>query len=263
MKTSKEKSDYLKEYRKRMGRRKKIALPSEKKCIKCLEVKPSGEFYFNKYNKNGLDTWCKQCKMEYNKSIRKTLYASNKKCCENLKNRTNKEIRYPKEKKCYKCGETKIKEDFYKCRSRKSGLSDACKFCTLLYREENKKGRSEYVKNRRKNDLEYKIYCKLQGGVSNALKNQGMRKSERTMSLVGCTAIEFLKYLESLWKIGMTWENYGKRKEDWSIDHIKPCASFNLLEIDEQKKCFHFTNLQPLWNKENWSKNSWYNGKKY
>ena len=48
----------------------------------------------------------------------------------------------------------------------------------------------------------------------------------------------------------MTWENHG----EWHIDHIKPCASFNLLNEDEQKKCFHYTNLQPLWASENLSK---------
>jgi hypothetical protein len=48
----------------------------------------------------------------------------------------------------------------------------------------------------------------------------------------------------------MTWENHGK----WHIDHIKPGALFNLINIEEQKKCFHYTNLQPLWASENLSK---------
>jgi len=48
----------------------------------------------------------------------------------------------------------------------------------------------------------------------------------------------------------MTWENHG----EWHIDHIKPCSLFNLLNEDEQKKCFHYTNLQPLWASENLSK---------
>jgi hypothetical protein len=61
----------------------------------------------------------------------------------------------------------------------------------------------------------------------------------------------FLKgYLAGKFKDGMTWENHG----EWHIDHIKPCASFNLLDEGEQKKCFHYTNLQPLWASENLSK---------
>lgn len=50
----------------------------------------------------------------------------------------------------------------------------------------------------------------------------------------------------------MSWENYGIR--GWHIDHIKPCASFDLSIIEEQKECFHYTNLQPLWWHENLAK---------
>ena len=52
----------------------------------------------------------------------------------------------------------------------------------------------------------------------------------------------------------MSWGNYGK----WHVDHIRPCASFNLVNEEEQKKCFHYTNLQPLWAKDNLSKGSKY-----
>ncbi|GAI33061.1 unnamed protein product, partial [marine sediment metagenome] len=59
------------------------------------------------------------------------------------------------------------------------------------------------------------------------------------------------KHLEKRFVKGMSWKNYGK----WHIDHIKPCATFNLSEKKEQRKCFHYSNLQPLWAKENLSKN--------
>ena len=50
----------------------------------------------------------------------------------------------------------------------------------------------------------------------------------------------------------MTWENHG----EWHIDHIKPCSSFNLIDIEEQKQCFHYSNLQPLWKIDNLTKGS-------
>lgn len=50
----------------------------------------------------------------------------------------------------------------------------------------------------------------------------------------------------------MTWANYGK--SGWHIDHIKPCASFDLSDPDQQKACFHYSNLQPLWAFDNLSK---------
>ena len=48
----------------------------------------------------------------------------------------------------------------------------------------------------------------------------------------------------------MTWDNHG----EWHIDHIKPCASFDLTDADQQRECFNYTNLQPLWAKDNLSK---------
>lgn len=59
----------------------------------------------------------------------------------------------------------------------------------------------------------------------------------------------------------MTWENHGngwngKGMQEWHIDHIIPCVSFNLRKIEEQIKCFHYTNLQPLWAKENLEKHN-------
>jgi hypothetical protein len=56
-----------------------------------------------------------------------------------------------------------------------------------------------------------------------------------------------MAHIASQFRDGMTWENHGQ----WEIDHIKPVASFNLVEVDEQRKAFHFTNLQPLWKSEN------------
>ena len=60
------------------------------------------------------------------------------------------------------------------------------------------------------------------------------------------------QHLKKQFKKGMSWDNYGK----WHIDHIKPCASFNLDDTEEQRRCFNFSNLQPLWVKDNLQKGS-------
>jgi len=49
--------------------------------------------------------------------------------------------------------------------------------------------------------------------------------------------------LEQRFKLEMTWENHGIL---WEIDHIKACSNFDLTKLEEQKQCFHYTNLQPL-----------------
>lgn len=80
----------------------------------------------------------------------------------------------------------------------------------------------------------------------------GQQKKETTLQLIGCNALELKAWLESKFKPGMTWENYGPM--GWHIDHIKPCASFDFAKEKDRLDCFHYTNLQPLWWKENLSK---------
>jgi hypothetical protein len=68
-------------------------------------------------------------------------------------------------------------------------------------------------------------------------------KSVKTQELIGCSIDALKQHLELKFQPGMTWGNYGQ----WHVDHIKPCSSFNLEIVDEQKKCFNYSNLQPLW----------------
>jgi len=83
----------------------------------------------------------------------------------------------------------------------------------------------------------------------------GTSKSQKTMDLVGCTIQDFMAHLESKFQKGMTWDNYGCGKGKWNMDHIVPCCVFDLTDPVEQKQCFHYTNLQPLWHIDNISKN--------
>lgn len=45
-------------------------------------------------------------------------------------------------------------------------------------------------------------------------------------------------------------------KHGWHVDHIIPCSSFDLTDIKQQKICFHYTNLQPLWAIDNLKKSN-------
>ena len=111
----------------------------------------------------------------------------------------------------------------------------------------NRPRRNAYQKKRIKTN----INCKLKQNLSNRIYSslKGLDKSKRTLELVGCS-IEYLKkHLESQFKEGMSWDNYGVG--GWEIDHIKPCASFDLSKPEEQMLCYNWTNLQPLWFREN------------
>ena len=125
------------------------------------------------------------------------------------------------------------------------------------YFKNNKDKINMYQHNRRKNDIRYKILCSLRSRAR--LLFQGKRKLVTTMKLLGCSLEFFRDYLELKFTEGMNWDNYGrgwngKGMKEWHIDHIKPCSSFDLSKKSEQLKCFHYTNLQPLWARENLEK---------
>lgn len=79
-------------------------------------------------------------------------------------------------------------------------------------------------------------------------------KSDRTEKLIGCSIKELKVYIEKQFKDGMTWDNYGFY--GWHLDHILPLSSFDLTKAEEQKKAFHYTNIQPLWAKDNLRKHA-------
>lgn len=98
----------------------------------------------------------------------------------------------------------------------------------------------------------YRILANIRRRLQKVLK--GTRKSEATLKLLGCSVEDFKIYLESRWETGMNWENYGTGSGKWSLDHIIPCAIFDLTKPEHQKRCFHFSNIQPMWSVENSSK---------
>jgi len=118
-----------------------------------------------------------------------------------------------------------------------------------LYKTEDYKNyNKKYAKNKRAIDVSYK----LKSNTSNRIRKLINKGSVKTLDVIGCSIEELKKYLEAKFLEGMNWSNYGRK--GWHIDHIKPCSSFDLTNEEELKKCFHYTNLQPLWCRDNWSK---------
>ena len=127
-----------------------------------------------------------------------------------------------------------------------------------LYYQINKekmlKYNHQYHADRRKVDDNFRIQNLLRSRFHHALKNGHKMKS--VIELVGCSIDEFKLYLESLFFPEMNWENHG---DIWEVDHILPCASFNLTMLEEQKLCFHFSNHQPLFKTTEIAKSLGYN----
>lgn len=107
-------------------------------------------------------------------------------------------------------------------------------------------------KARYQEDATYRLQRILRSRLTQALSDRQAFKWDTAFELLGCSVDDLIHHLESLWQPGMSWENYGR--EGWHIDHIVPCAAFDLTRPEEQAKCFHYTNLQPLWAQENLAK---------
>ena len=117
---------------------------------------------------------------------------------------------------------------------------------------ESKKSKKWWHEHRKK--IDYKLSANMRKTLSVALSKNRIIKSKKTLELLGCSVHQLKKHLKNKFKKGMGFENYGK----WHIDHIKPISLFDLSKKSEQKKCFSYKNLQPLWAKENIRKSNKY-----
>jgi len=237
-----------------------------KKCFRCGEVFPlTSEYFFrSKYKKDGFRNTCKKCVKHY------------------LSKRLPPDLNF---KKCPNCNVIypRTTEYFYRGNQKWDGLAGICKKCRGIETYKWQKNNPDKVKKSSKaarekrnlnkheevlqyqqiwkkekydNDIGYHIKIILRQRVKSALR--GKLKVSTTLSLLGCTTGQLISYLESKFTLGMTWDNYGQY--GWHIDHVIPCAAFDLTDPEQQKQCFHYTNLQPLWNIDNRKKGSLYNG---
>ena len=135
----------------------------------------------------------------------------------------------------------------------------------------NREQRLEYQKNYNKENKEIlrpkmaaraikkyhsDIFYKIKSNLSIRMRKFFKKNGSRTVDFIGCSIDELKCHLESKFQDGMSWDNYGLH--GWHVDHIRPCTSFDLSKREEQEKCFHYTNLQPLWAIDNIKKsNKW------
>ena len=171
-------------------------------------------------------------------------------------------------KTCSKCKLEKKLEDFYEDKRRNNRRAE-CKICMSKYFHENKDiinirkrkwrninkkelnlKRSIYEKNKRKNNIQFKLGKILRTRLGMAISNN--YKSGSAVSDLGCSIEKFKLWLEMHWEEGMSWENYGRT--GWHIDHVKPLDSFDLTDRKQFLEACHFSNLQPMWAKDNLSK---------
>jgi hypothetical protein len=123
----------------------------------------------------------------------------------------------------------------------------------ISYAEKSKiKKQVKHFKKMAREDVMYRILNNLSSRATSELKKKKTSRTLTHLELIGCELEELKSHLEKLFEEGMTFENYGK----WEVDHFDPVSSFDLTDIDEVKKCFHYKNLQPLWMRDNRVKGS-------
>lgn len=199
----------------------------KKFCTKCEQEKLTIEFNKNKRQNDGFQSHCKVCQKEYiqqNKSQLKIYYKD--------WFSENKQQRNEYNKKHRKKNLQKYKDYNKKYRSK------------LSYKERKR----NYESKKRKSCNIFRIKNNLRKRIGSFFKGKG--KSKSTEKLLGCSYQDFIVYLENKFTDGMSWQNYGLH--GWHIDHITPLSSAQD-ELSLETLC-HYTNLQPLWAKDNLSK---------
>lgn len=163
----------------------------------------------------------------------------------------------PMQLTCPRCGDTKMLMEFGREKVRKTGLAFWCRAClrsaAAKYAVENGERVRQNDNLRRKEkyrrDPQFRLRVSLRNRIGKFFRRAS--KPVSTQELIGCSFADVKQWLEKKFEPGMTWGNQGPV---WHIDHIRPCAAFDLTDPKQQRLCFHYTNLQPLFASENCSK---------
>jgi hypothetical protein len=144
----------------------------------------------------------------------------------------------------------KANPDKLQARNERRRGSEARKAQRKRWRANNPGYQVRYHNARYAADPTYALLHCVRTRLQAALRAQSVKKTHRYAKLLGCFAHELKAHIEGQFVEGMSWENRG----EWHVDHIRPCATFDLSDPAQMTECFHYTNLRPLWAKDNMSR---------
>ncbi len=219
---------------------------TEKQCSKCNKTKSASEFYKKSLNIDNLDNNCIACRKK------------------NRKKKITVEHIPDGNQLCQLCKTLKSFTNFRTYSRSKSGFYKTCNDCwapTKWNKEKQKESEKKYVKNnpdkmrqkwqRASKNPNRIIRNRLNKRIIDALNSQRTNKNNKTVTYIGCD-IKFLRnWIEYQFTDVINWNTYG----NWHIDHVKPCASFDLTDEKQQLLCFNWSNLRPCLAEENMRKN--------
>jgi hypothetical protein len=199
----------------------------EKICSKCGDKKPLSDFVKNSKSKGGYARICKECRYIQIKLWKEKIPEYDKEYRKN-----NRENRNNTSKKYYR-------------KNRETILSGR------TWGEKEKHYYNEYRRNRKLKDPNYKTIENVRKRTREFLKQNKVLKQTTTQQIIGCSPTQFREHIENQFTEGMSWDLMG---EHIHIDHIIPLSSAKTK--DEILTLCHYTNLQPLWAKDNLSKSN-------
>jgi hypothetical protein len=231
-----------------------------KRCNKCNIEKDTCLFSIKRASKDGLCSICKDCE-----KLKSQIYRieNREKRQQSIKNwyQKNKEKVKEKSKNYYQSNKDVIKKrnmDYYfeninhikeTKKVYRDKNSEKLKKFYVEYGKKNRKLLNEKLRERMKNDPLFRTIRYVRNRINSFMKEKNYQKTIKSFELVGCSPQELKKHIESLFTQGMSWELIGK---EIHIDHIIPLSSAKSIQ-DVEKLC-HYTNLQPLWAKDNLTK---------
>lgn len=216
------------------------ASDGNKKCAKCLVVKPVEDFYVHKGACDGRHCQCKACRYQVTKS-----YVQSKPGKANLRAAGFKRRRSEKGKLQTRLAH--LQRDYNK----PERVQWEKEYAQLPHVKEANRQKMQKVRS----TPQGKITSILRSRMYSVIKRQGGYKAGKMYQLLGCSWEEFQEYFEAKFTADMTWENHGKV---WHVDHIKPLVLFDLTKPEEYTAACHYSNLQPLLAKDNLQKGSKY-----
>jgi hypothetical protein len=216
-------------------------------CSKCKQEKLLCDFVKDATKKLGVSSRCRKCEKKYGAKYRrenpeKIKERNAKYYQKNSEKAKERDAKYRRE------NPEKVKER--NAKYRRENPEKIKESRTKFYQENPEKAKeyhAKYKNKRYKNDENFRIVTLLRNRLGHALKSQSAKKSKSAQELAGCSRDELWEHLEKQFKDGMIRQNLGK----WHVDHIKPCSLFDLTDPEQQKECFNYKNLQPLWAEEN------------
>ncbi len=207
-----------------------------KRCSTC-DIEKSFDFFHKKAkSEDGYRSECKECRkietQEYYEKNRERIILET----------TEYNRNHPEQRRiiCKKYAEANKEKEILRHRK---------------YYQENKKKCKEYTRKyknaRYQRDIKFRLNACISGSMRRELSSN--KDGIHWEFLVGYSVDSLKEHLEKQFKDGMNWNNHGKKRGMWHIDHKIPISVFNFTAIDhiDFKRCWALSNLQPMWGDEN------------